>query len=166
MKVPKVDKKTNIKIEIGVSLAVVCMIALYSYNCYLEGRNIVVLYYGAKKAFDAMDSMRNGVFLDPHVKVLPASNEEAHLDPPEQYKDEYIQSVTIVKGAVIVVEFTEDFFDGDAVMVWRPDREKRGAMQWECETYGIAKWYFRRWIQPCETHKGSFDMEQVINGSN
>ena len=29
MKVPKVDKKTNIKIEIGVSLAVDCMIALF-----------------------------------------------------------------------------------------------------------------------------------------
>ena len=115
-----------------------------------------------------MDSMLNGVFLDQHVKVLPASNEEALLDWTRRNNtnNEYIQSLTIVKGAVIVVEFAEDFFDGDAVMVWRPDREKRGAMQWECGTYGIAKWYFRRWIHPCEIHKGPFDMEQVIIGSN
>lgn len=161
MQLPKVDKKTNIRIEVGVAATILILYALYGYSAYLYGRDQACLGYGAKLATYAMNSIRN-VLTEPSMRHLPANNEEADLDPPDSYADEWIRRVTVAEGSVIIVEFTDKVLDGDAVLVWIPEDGRR--LSWKCEAFGVPESYFERWIPPCETHDEPFDHDRIYDG--
>ncbi len=164
IQLPKVDKQTNIRIEIGTVIMVLVFSALYAYSGYSEGRNQACLGYGQKLAVHTMNSIRNALS-DPGLRHLPSNNEEAGLEPPESYADEWIRTLTVAEGAVIIVEFTGKVMDGNAVMVWIPELDRGRLQTWNCEAFGVSEDYFERWIPPCETHDEPFDHARIVDES-